>query len=208
MKKKICQVFAMLLCLIFLLTGCSKQPASYAPIAPLEFPNLNWGLSIEQVEGVYGKLDLIEKNPTPDETKGYYFSTYSGKGMIFEQPTEFVFSFYESSEHSYLYRVEAKFFEVGDHSANNVFVSETIKPYFAAYEDALAISEADLAEENKKLYVANAEFIGVKYRESNMPMFTLEVNVRDGKMQSGETGKATFLVIDAMIYTMTHITME
>ncbi len=171
MKKNRYKVFAVMLCVVLLLTGCTKKSASYAPIAPLEFPNLNWGLSIEQVEGVYGELTEVHLSKLKG-TGGYSLIEYEGEAQMFEKTAELSFSFFVKEDQSYLCAAHAEFSDFKDAAAVDAFIAENLQPIIDnADREELYQTTEDLTEEEYAKWEANVAKVGIATRPGRLPLY-------------------------------------
>ncbi len=209
MKRNVYKVFAIMLCVVLWLTGCTRQSASYAPKAPLEFPNLNWGLSIEQVESVYGKLNEVYVSELTRGSGGYSMVEYEGETKMFDETAELSFTFFVKGEKSYLCAAHAVFSDLGDAAAVDAFIAEHLQPIIDnADQDAIRRRTEDLTEEEYAKWEANVANVGIATRPGNMPLYMQKEAQRETfASEGGYTYKAK-LSISPGYWCMAYLDFE
>lgn len=167
--KRLLAVLLSAVLMLGMLTGCGDTTPSYEPKAVLEFPKLNWGLSVEEVRAVY---------PCVEEQESEFAGsvTYSGEVELYGQPAVVTFHFYDTENGTFLAGAKARW--EGLSYAQYEAIDEQVKPVFAKLEAMQQPPKtSDYTGEQQALYEKNVRYTGQKEYPMAMSQFITQYGI-------------------------------
>lgn len=171
------KIFAMILCLCLTLSlaACGASDGDKLPKAEVNFPELSWGMSVEQVQKAYPGAVNQKSDGGEDAAE---FLTLTGTDKVLGESADLTFTFLKGGEQYYLCTAKAEFAELAD-----------VDTFAGKIESAAGVSENyrsattnDFTDQQKAMYEKNVAYT----HHAEYPMAMNQIMVTGGKGNDGQ----------------------